>query len=114
MERVNSSTQMAIKKQQSGKKDKGTDFQGTKIIIYNQIYLDFRLYFLKTKIQQEVIIQVFNNSRYTSESDKTEEEIMFWEGTADGPAKLTNLEDGKFRIQFLRDVKNISMKKYEP
>jgi hypothetical protein len=47
-----------------------------------------------------VAIQVLINSRYTSASDKTEEEIIFWEGTADGPAKLRNLEDGKIFVSY--------------
>ena len=38
---------------------------------------------------------LFDILRYTSAADQTEEELMFWEGIADGPAKLTNLEDGK-------------------
>ena len=51
-----------------------------------------------TKMSRTVVIQFFDTSRYTSASDKTEEEIMFWEGTADGPAKLTYLEDGRFKL----------------
>ena len=49
----------------------------------------------------------FDTLRYTSAADQTEEELMFWEGIADGPAKLTNLEDGKeWLIKFLLNLLN--------
>ena len=41
-------------------------------------------------------IYIIGQFRYTSAVDKTEEELMFWEGIAEGPAKLTNLEDGEY------------------